>query len=55
MSGHNYTLWRSDILSPSWTNTGLAAIAGNGTAKSFTISAPVAGVGRRLFRIQAAP
>lgn len=53
MSGKSYTLWRSDILAPeSWTNTGLTAIPGDSTTKTFTTPAPVAGVPERFHRVQ---
>ena len=56
VTGRNYTLWRHDVLSPGpWTNTSLAVIAGNGANQSFVIPAPVAGVGKRFYRVQAEP
>jgi hypothetical protein len=55
-TGWSYTLWRSDTLAAgSWINTGLPALAGNGTTLTFTLPAPVAGVPERFFRVQAAP
>jgi hypothetical protein len=52
----SYTLWRSDTLAPaSWSNTGLTAIPGDGTEKSFITPAPVTGVSERFYRVQRVP
>ena len=56
LTGKSYTFWRSDTLAPtSWANTGLAAIAGDGTPKTFATPAPVAGVPNRFYRVQREP
>ncbi|MGL5018263.1 MAG: hypothetical protein ACRDBP_09035 [Luteolibacter sp.] len=36
VSGKSHTLWSNDTLSGPWTNTGLTAINGDGSAKQFT-------------------
>lgn len=56
IAGKSYTLWYSDTLAPaSWINTGLTAIPGDGTDKTFITPAPVAGVPERFYRVQRAP
>jgi hypothetical protein len=56
ITGKSYTLWRSDTLAPaSWTDSGLTAIPGDGTEKTFIIPAPVTGVSERFYRVQRAP
>ena len=52
VAGKSYTLWTSDTLIAAWTDTGLAAITGDGSVKTFTVTAPVAGVPRRLYRVK---
>ena len=53
VSGKSYTLWRSDTLAPAaWTSTGLPAIPGDGTTKTFATPAPVPGVPNRFYRVQ---
>jgi len=55
-AGKSYTLWRSNTLAPgSWVNTGLPALSGDGTIKTFTTVAPVLGVPTRFFRAQVGP
>ncbi len=51
VTGKTYTLWRSDSLSGSWTNSGQTPISGNGSVKTFTIAAPEPCVG--FFRVKA--
>jgi hypothetical protein len=52
-TGRTYTLWQSDTLAPgSWTNTGQPAIAGDGTAKSFTLPTPNNTIPKRFYRVQ---
>ena len=53
--GRSYTLWRSDVLTGPWTNTGLPPVAGNGSNQSFLLPAPVAGVPKRFYRVQSMP
>ncbi|RYI27790.1 MAG: hypothetical protein EON48_06055 [Acetobacteraceae bacterium] len=52
ITGKSYTLSRSDTLTPAlWIDTGLAAIPGDGTDKTFITPAPVAGVPKRFYRV----
>ena len=54
MTGRTYTLWRSDTLADgTWTNTGLAALAGTGATLTFTV--PATTPARRFFRVHADP
>jgi hypothetical protein len=56
ITGKSYTLWHSDTLAPAaWTDTGLTAILGDGTDKTFITPAPVTGVSERFYRVQRAP
>jgi hypothetical protein len=56
IAGKSYTLWHSDTLAPAaWTDTGLTAILGDGTDKTFITPAPVTGVPERFYRVQRAP
>lgn len=49
--GRTYTLWRSATLAAgSWTNTGLAALAGTGGALSF--NAPATALGSQFFHVR---
>ena len=53
VAGSSYPLWQSDTLAAGgWTNTGLPAVTGDGTAKTMTLPAPVAGVRKRYYRLQ---
>ena len=51
LNGLTYTLWRSENLA-TWTNTGLPAITGDGTVKSFALPDPSSTIPRRYFRVQ---
>jgi hypothetical protein len=52
-NGVTYTLWQSDTLAAgSWTNTGLPAVTGDGTAKTMTLPAPNTSVPKRYYRLQ---
>ena len=54
-TGRTYTLWQSDTLSGTWTNTNQTPITGTGSPKTFTIPAPVNGVPKRFHRVQVGP
>lgn len=54
-SGLTYTLWRSDSLTDSWTDTGLPFIVGDDTNQVFTVAAPVTGIPKRFYRVRARP
>ena len=54
VAGRTYTLWRSDNLTPgSWVDTGLPALAGNGSTRQFTVT--ITNPARRLYRVVIAP
>lgn len=53
--GRTYTLWYSDSLTGGWTATGLGIAGSNGAVGIFEVPAPVAGVPKRFYRIQAGP
>ena len=55
LGGRRYTLWRADSPAGPWTNTGLTRVDGDGTNRTFSIPAPVAGTPGRFFRVMARP
>ena len=54
VAGKTYTLWQSNTLG-SWTNTGQIALSGNGSPRTFTVTAPVAGFPKRFYRVEVGP
>ena len=56
VTGKTYTLWQSGTLGlGSWSNSGQTALSGNGSTRTFTVTAPVGGVLQRFYRVLVTP
>ena len=55
VTGLKYTLWQSDSMADGWSDAGLPFNVGDDTNQVFTVAAPVTGIPKRFYRVQALP